>query len=1460
MFDMKRIIFFFVCLFVFVVGTGAQPPCKIESISVEQGLSQSFVQGLLMDKEGLFWFATRGGLDCYDGYKISNYNMSSIGGEALTNNRIVNIQETSEGDIWCLTYDSQAILFNRSKRMFCDVLKSFKQKQNIVIRRMYAMSKGVTWLIGDNGCNFRIDDTLPVESTELRVRQYSVENRNVYSNNIYKVFQDCENDEWILTDKGITIVGKKSIKCKDAFRMISEVDNTIFLVSDSNKLAVYDSKTFDVRYIDLPTTFSGTITSMKVLAKSKLALYSTDGLLIYSLTDKKVIKYDLNTGKVDSNKIIFLYQDKNGDCWIMTEDDNIVRMNIDNNTIMHVRKSWIPSSSIISESRPFIFEDKNGTLWFFFQKRGMYFYNPYKDEIDPYLLEVGDSSSLYAPLVRFNTVDRQGNLWLSVATGINKIIFLSDFYHFRSISSEKDTRAFMLSYNGNFWVGTQKGIIRVYDTKRKFLGYVSPEGNIVQTKSSFPSGIYSLFEDNEHNIWIGTREHGLYYLEFKEKSYKLSHYQNKKTDKYSIKGNGIYDICQDDKNRVWIGCYDGGLNLVAKNKDGGLYFINSNNDLKGYPESEALKVRCLENGPDNTLLVGTTDGLLTFSTDFTSPDKIKFFQNRFQKGTHSLSGNDIMDVYRTKRNDIYILSATRGVNKLLSNNILSDSLEFKYLFQEDGLLSNLVLSVIEDEKGNLWFAMENGLSVYEPKDGRFTNYHSSVFRDKMRFSEAQPVMLPGHHLLFGTDKGFLEIAPDKVKRNSYVPPIVFTTVRVQGKALNEDFNNQDAIVLNPSQRNLSVSFSAIDYVGARNIQYAYRMMGLETDWNIVGENRMASYMNLPPGTYTLEVRSTNSDGMWMDNIRSVKIVVEPTFWETGWAWGVYIVGFIILTGIVAYILFYIYRLRHQMSVEQQLSDIKLRFFTDVSHELRTPLTLISAPVMDVLENEGLSQRAKSNLILVKNNIQRMLQMMNQILDFRKVQNKKMKLLIEYIDIIELLRKVMAHFDAVAADRRMNFSLKTNSDKVFLWLDRDKMETVFFNLISNAFKYTPDGKSIEIGVYSDKTKVCITVSDEGVGMDITNKNTLFDRFETFSYQSASPSSGIGLSLVKEFITLHHGEIHVESKVGVGSKFTVELSLSEKEYKDDPMVEFILNDSVKAREDDMEIISEIPFNNTDIHNEEIEDCNEEKLQVLIVEDNDELRLFLNNVLSESYSVIEAKNGMAGLSMVKEYVPDIIVSDVMMPVMDGLEMIRQIKTDGNLAHIPIILLTAKSSLQNRIEGIEQGVDDYVTKPFSATYLKTKINQLLRQRKELQEIYVRRLLDSFENKTIEERISDKISPSHPELVSFDDQFIKDVMAYLEENMSNIQLEIDDIVQHMCMSRTVFYKKLKAITGLAPVDFVRKVRLKRAAQLLDGDLYNISQIAYMTGFSNPKYFSKCFKAEMEMTPTEYKECEEKEL
>ena len=1032
-------------------------------------------------------------------------------------------------------------------------------------------------------------------------------------------------------------------------------------------------------------------------------------------------------------------------------------------------------------------------------------------------------------------------------------------------------------------------MIRLYDSNRKYIGHLTGNGTISPTGTPMEGTAYFILQDSKGIIWIATKGNGLVRAEQTSPtgmSYKLTRYQHDANDMYSLSDNNVYCVYEDHHGRIWAATFAGGINYISQGEHGETVFINHRNNLKGYPIDVCYKTRFITSDNNGRLWVGTTTGAVAFDENFKKPEDIQFHHfSRVPNDTKSLSNNDVHWIIATQQKELYLATFGGGLNKLIS--ISEDGHgEFKSYSVLDGLSSDVLLSIREDHKQNLWISTENGICKFVPSGERFENYDERSISFRVRFSEAASTLTSGGDMLFGTSNGLFMFSPDSIRKSSYVPPVVFSKLMVANEdvipgeksILKVDLDDTQELVLSHDENIFSVQYAALDYTNPQNIQYAYILDGFEKQWTFADRQRSVTYTNLPKGDYIFRVRSTNSDGVWVDNERILNITILPSFWETPLAYVLYVCFVLLIIFVAVYILFTIYRLKHEVSVEQQISDIKLRFFTNISHELRTPLTLIAGPVEQVLKNDKLPADAREQLVVVERNTNRMLRLVNQILDFRKIQNKKMKMQVQQLNVVAFVRKIMDNFESVAEEHNIDFLFQTEKEALNLWVDADKFEKIVFNLLSNAFKYTPNGKMITVFIREDEGTVSVGVQDQGIGIAENKRKSLFVRFENLVDKNIfnQASSGIGLSLVKELVEMHKATISVDSRLGEGSCFKVDFLKGKEHYNSS--VEFILEDSVAplSMERIVDIansslqteaaIADAPDLEVSAVKEEAEESSSKEL-MLLVEDNQELRSFLRSIFASTYRVVEASDGMEGWSKALKYLPDIIISDVMMPEKDGIEMTRELRADMTTSHIPIILLTAKTTIESKLEGLEYGADDYITKPFSATYLQARVENLLMQRKKLQNFY----RDSLTHVTVSEipvaqgetlaghASAEPVSsaaeePAMPEMSPNDRKFMDKLVDLMEQNMDNGELVVDDLVRELAVSRSVFFKKLKTLTGLAPIEFIKEMRIKRAAQLIETGEFNMTQISYMVGINDPRYFSKCFKAQVGMTPTEYRE------
>ena len=1083
-----------------------------------------------------------------------------------------------------------------------------------------------------------------------------------------------------------------------------------------------------------------------------------------------------------------------------------------------------------------VHEDEFGGIWFMTRSGSFYSYNSVTDGLEPAYRYTTGQKEPYRTEGRAFLRDSHKNLWVSRKYGFDKIYFTNRNYDHIHTSAEQEVRGVFIDSKKRLWVASKENRLEVYDKQGNYVGNMDSTGKLLQNRNiSFGRNVYTFFEDSEHRLWLGTRNHGIVVATEYDGKFTLHTFHHDKQDPYALSNDAIYSICRDTRNRIWIGTLGGGINLFSGTLDNPR-FIHSENLMKGYPGDMCHKVRSLYCTRKGVVLAGTTEGLLSFSDDFQKPEDIEFFHNDCEDG---LSNNDVMDVLESRDGKIYIAAYSGGICMADVDSLLNTRIRFHYLNMKNGLPSDLPQSMLEDGEGNIWICFENYISKYKADRKGFDTYDSANLHTDLQITEAHPAIDQQGAMYIGTNQGVLRLRLYDLKKSSFVPRIVYAGVDIQNSngTVSNSVLAADSLVLGKKERNVTIAFSALDYTNSEALQYAYRLKGISDQWGYIGENHSIGFANLPSGDFVLEVKSTNGDGVWCDNITPLYIHIQPRFTETAWAWVLYVLIAIILILTVSGIIVYITNLKRKVTLEQQLTDLKLRFFTDISHELRTPLTLISGSIEEIVERGQLQKSGTENMQVARRNVNRMLRLVNQILDFRKIQGRKMKLSIEQGDVVALCRQVGENFTQLAHERSIHFRLIPDTPEIRCYTDMDKLEKILFNLLSNAFKYTADGKSITMAVRMESGCLFVSVRDEGKGMDLRKIDNLFGRFETFGKTDPNRSTGIGLSLVKEFVDLLHGTIQPESIPGQGTVFTVTLPCTYEAYAADSMAEFVLNDEVK-----FEYPVEVQLSRQE----------EKERSILIIEDNDELRRFLAMILRDCYHVLEAGDGRQGLEIIGRELPDLIVSDVMMPEMDGIELLAAVKVNRDTSHIPVILLSAKASVDDRVRGLEYGADDYIAKPFNSAYLKARIESLIRQRSSLAAYYLGSSLKDSD-KTEKKQPDVKLEQVLESVPSFNNTFIQEVIRLVDENLQNPDFKIDDLAETMNMSRAVFYRKIKTFTGASPIDLVKEMRLKRALELLDADTYSLSEVAYQSGFSSPQYFSRVFKEQMQCTPNEYK-------
>lgn len=1457
------ILFLFIC-FPFVAKTYTQ----FSHYSVKEGLSEINVLCMLQDKKGQMWFGTFDGLNKFNGYTFKTYKSNPGQLFGLENYRVDQIHEDTNGYLWIQTYDGRIYRFDPRTENFLQVPQCKEEFKNykVNLENIYTFADGSVWLSGlGDGC-FRVRNS--TENDDIEVSHFNEGNGLLSSNKINKLFQDKRKNTWALTDNGLNIIkpnAQKPIqlfkeKAGGAFYSITESGNFIWIGGEHGKIRLYNTlkETFD----GIASPCESSVLDIKALNANQLFILSNQsGFFLYDIKQQKFTAFTKSNGSgVISDVFYSCYMDKSKNIWIETDNPSVVYFQTKEQKVNNFIKKTVNSNQFAPAPNFFVIEDKYGNIWVHPRFGGFSWYNKDLNILQAFHNDPGSPDRRFSNTMHSAFSDKQGNLWLCpYSHGIEKVVFSESTFSFykprpaEMTSASNEIRSVYQDKENRIWVGAKNGSITIFDQNNNRIGELCEDGRISGSKP-LKASIYTIYSDSKGTIWLGSKGNGLYKLENDGKltapRFKITNYRYNPDDIYSLSSNNVYSILEDHLHRIWIATYGGGINLLQE-ENGISQFISARNKLKNYPVNQCNRTRCLTEDAKGRIYVGTTGGMVVFTNNNISPENISFTLFAHDPANpKTISGNDVHNILTARNGKLYLAIFGGGLGVLNEELDLKKKQEFKSYMVGNGAPSNVIFTLKEDAKGNIWFSTQTEIGKFTPSEERFDTYQP-LNDNAYSFAEASVCQTRQGTLAYGTTEGFVLFNPLKAAKSEYKPRIVLTNfqlfnkpmeVGVEGSPLKHVIDETSELKLSHEQNIFSIGFAALDYTNPQNIQYAYKLDGFEKEWNYVHDQRIATYTNLPKGEYVFRVKSTNAEGVWVENERSIVIIKQPSFWESYWGYLFYFIIFLGLAALAIYILSTIFRLKTDVEVEHRITNLKLRFFTDISHELRTPLTLIASPIENLLRTESLSEPAKEQLTMVQRNTDRMLRLITQILDFRKIQNKKMKLLVEAIRPGVFVKEICQSFIKLAEERKITFEVIDESNNATLWVDKDKFEKIFYNLLSNAFKFTQPGNPIQVHLIDEKDTVSITVKDRGMGMSKDRMKLLFNRFESLAASNVSfqEGTGIGLSLTKELVELHHAKIEVESEPGKGSDFKVTFLKGNTHFVENE--ELVVNEEIASEVETVEV------HEVEKETGQEEDFGSMKQTILIAEDNNELRAFLKTVLSVKYEVLEAENGREALEIAKNSIPDMILTDVMMPEMSGLELAKAIKEDINISHIPLVLLTAKTDMENKLEALQYGVDDYITKPFSSAYLEARIENLLKLRKQLQELYRSSLTSGV------------ISPSKPSVVSQDDIFIQRIMTFIEQNIDNSELTIEDIAMHIGFSRSAFFKKLKSLTGLAPVEFLKEVRIQRAAQLIETGEYNFSEITYMVGINDPRYFSRCFKQKFSMSPREYKDkCGERE-
>lgn len=937
----------------------AQPICVARQYTVRDGLIQSNPAQILQSHNGFIWVSTWNGVSRFDGRDFETFQFDS-----LLNQHMQRLENTADGNLWMIAYDRHSLyLYDIRENKLINVLKQYEQHFNtpLQIENLYPLFKGITWVTLNNGGCFRISDK---ECTVSSGIQYITAIDDVELGKVSRVFEDKQGEEWVFSDKGVSIFGKRTISSYP-FSMFETMDNLVFLASQNGRLAYYDVNTMQFNIVPFQEKIQH-INGIKVLKDNQLAVLSDKGLYLCRFPELAMEKYDFSLPGHDDAAVRKVYQDSKGFLWIFTGLPGIIRLDPETGVKQYLNT---PSGYMASspENELFIYEDPNGVVWTIPYKGIFSYYDEKSRELKVYFTP-GRNHIPYSPIIKTTYVDKQNNLWIKSQRSFIKMFFPPSPYTYRELDNYFDTKSFLFDSDEHLWIATKKGIIRIMDSQKNLLGYLSPDGELAQTETVFAEGgIYVMLKDQAQTIWLGSKENGLFRLVPRNRPYhyEVYHYMNNPSDPYSISDNKISCIDEDHNGRIWIGTYGGGLNLVEEKEDGAIRFIHAENKLSGFPINRTNSIRCMVEGPGHTMLVGTIEGLITFSSDFSDYENIRFYLNLPRpQATDGLCSADVMSVLRTTDETIYCYCYGGGLCKLVSSNLLSDELRFRSFGKET---SPLARALIEDKNHNIWIGSETDITLFDVHDQTFESFGETFFNRSFNYSECLPVTDRQGDILMGTEGGMLVFSPDSIVKQTYEAPIVVTGIKYSEDNLSHVLSDADYLEIPTRRRNFTISFAALDYTNSLDIEYAYKLD--DNQWYYIGKKNSVSFVSLPAGKYQFQIKATNGDGIWMNTVKTVTLQVLPTFWETGWAKAFYLVVVLVISLAIGYVFFYIYYLKHKVNMEQRLAEIKVRSFIDISHELRTPLTLISGPVSEVLSQEPLTSRTRHHLQLVQCSIE-----------------------------------------------------------------------------------------------------------------------------------------------------------------------------------------------------------------------------------------------------------------------------------------------------------------------------------------------------------------------------------------------------------------------------------------------------------------------------------------------------------
>lgn len=1107
----------------------------------------------------------------------------------------------------------------------------------------------------------------------------------------------------------------------------------------------------------------------------------------YPNRDKKLIKHENISCRVQS----LFFDEKTNYLWIGTFNKGLRVINLENGKEFELAhdKLNLPIRDIVSID--------NSTIWLSIDGGGIGSFDRFSLEMKNRYSTTAKGNDFIITNNIYDITPADNMVWITtynagiIVFNKNSIVQSTYLQEHKSSNSISDNHinAILEDSKGNLWFGTNMGL-SMYDTRQKLWKNFN-DGN------SANKVILSIFEDSKNRIWTSGYAADIACIDLNTMAYKTISLPNSQTPKK----NFVYSIIEDNEGYIWFG---GILNDLLR-------YNPQDNSYKTFP---IKNINNMSFWGYDKILIASGNGLIIINTKTENINHVNLKKCKGGKALHSNPFINYAVEYPKSSGIIWISTDSDGVYIYDTNNN-----ELERISTIDGLSSNTTYGIMGDENNNMWISTENGLNRYNPEIKNIDVFSTMDGLTSNAFNFKAFCKRKNGNLIWGSFEGAIEITPSEVAKNGKPEMNLYfeefalfynkVTAESDNSPLKHNIDDTESIRLKYNQHSFSFDFISLNENKNAKTLYSWYLEGFDKQWSVPSRGHKATYTNVPPGDYTFRVKSYMSGNKENSETREIKIHISKPIWATTLAMLIYVI-------LGLYIVYMIAK-AYKNKLEAKDSDQKIRFFINIAHDIRTPLTLIKAPLNEI-EGEKLSENGKSALVLAQKNTEKLLSMVSQLLDFQKLEREAMKLYVEETNLNDYIENCLTSFQLLAKEKHLFLDIKLPEEKHTGWIDRKKISLITDNLVSNAIKYTNEHGNICVDVKIKNNSLVLNVIDDGIGISAEAQKKLFNRFYRAdnTANSKETGSGIGLMLTKKMVTLHKGKITLSSKENIGTTFTVEIPINRNSYNDNEIL---------YKEERTKLI-------TKTDNEE---DNTNRLKIVLVEDNDELREYLSRLLNRNYLVSDAPNGEEGLEKIKREMPDFIVSDVMMPGISGIELCRKIKSDIDTCHIPVILLTALSEREDIIKGLNAGADDYLTKPFDLNILESKINTIIKNRKLFRKKYIDKTALTAEEAGMNE---------------LDMNFMNKVVAYIEEKMSNEDFSIDNLSIEMAMSRSVFYKKIKSLVGQNPQDFIRDIKMKKAANLLREKKYSIGEIAYLTGFPNAKYFSTAFKKYYGVSPS----------